>query len=462
MPSSRRTCQDEHPNPLETAARCKVCWLYCSNPAYNRFWGGTGRCPGGVVPCKHLGEVTGERVRCRSCRGKVELKVFSCAVHQRCHPDRVIKGVACCLHCADYQPAWDDFNPQTPVEVVREFLRTPSGPRPSGWTSWDNTAEAFRLEFDEVSQHIPPPPPFPIPRGLVICGGGWRFFPSVYVTVRMIRHLGCRFPIHIWYLGDRGECEPAMEALLAPHDVTWVDGNAFWRDTPGVKVYLDQVDDGWMLKPLAAAYSPFREVISLDADSYPVLPLEEFLEDPRYQEVGAAFWPDIAPLQPGQWQRFGIQPRGVPGLESGQFIVDKSRHWKPLWLALWLNTHHAYVWRHLYGDKDTFNIAWGKLNQPMCIPTPLPGWLRHSYLQKDFQGKTLFVHRTRGKFKLSGELGETIARDYRTAQHPDLFEPNLPLEEEAHTFARELEELLRSGEPFLSRPIPEIAGGKNR
>ena len=40
-------------------------------------------------------------------------------------------------------------------------------------------------------------------RGIVICGGGAKYFPCAWVTLKMLRHLGCTLPIELWYLGAR-------------------------------------------------------------------------------------------------------------------------------------------------------------------------------------------------------------------------------------------------------------------
>lgn len=46
--------------------------------------------------CKHFGADTGEKVTCPSCRGRVELSLFACAVHGKCTPRKWVAGVACC------------------------------------------------------------------------------------------------------------------------------------------------------------------------------------------------------------------------------------------------------------------------------------------------------------------------------------------------------------------------------
>lgn len=60
--------------------------------------------PPSVAPCVHRGEPTGEIVTCPTCTGRVSLKVFACAVHQKCTPGKQVPGVACCQMCPDYSP----------------------------------------------------------------------------------------------------------------------------------------------------------------------------------------------------------------------------------------------------------------------------------------------------------------------------------------------------------------------
>ena len=40
-------------------------------------------------------------------------------------------------------------------------------------------------------------------RGIVICGGGAKYFPCAYVLVLLLRHLQCLLPIEVWHLGAR-------------------------------------------------------------------------------------------------------------------------------------------------------------------------------------------------------------------------------------------------------------------
>ena len=50
-------------------------------------------------------------------------------------------------------------------------------------------------------------------RGIVICGGGLRYFPSAWVCINMLRRLGCGLPIQLWHLGS-AEVDSRMSAFV--------------------------------------------------------------------------------------------------------------------------------------------------------------------------------------------------------------------------------------------------------
>jgi hypothetical protein len=52
--------------------------------------------------CKHLGTPTGELVSCEMCRGRVQLKVMTCTLHEKCTVGRKIANLQCCKTCDDY------------------------------------------------------------------------------------------------------------------------------------------------------------------------------------------------------------------------------------------------------------------------------------------------------------------------------------------------------------------------
>ena len=114
---------------------------------------------------------------------------------------------------------------EMPIDEMIDLIQNaPPGPWPSGWAAWDNTNAAMRRLSDEFAANLTPNRNvYEVPRGIVIAGGGLKYFPSVWVNVNLLRHHGCELPIQLWYLGD-DECDPYMKRLLAPLTVMTTSG----------------------------------------------------------------------------------------------------------------------------------------------------------------------------------------------------------------------------------------------
>src|SRR5262245_13569255 len=139
----------------------------------------------------------------------------------------------------------------TVEEMIHLIDRAPPGPWPNGWSGWANVNEAMRVMARRFADELTPSRhTYPQDRGIVIAGGGLRYFPSVWVNVNLIRHFGCNLPIQLWYLGD-GECDPYMKRLLQPLGVECVDARQVERENPC------RILCGWELKPFATLHSLF-------------------------------------------------------------------------------------------------------------------------------------------------------------------------------------------------------------
>jgi hypothetical protein len=232
-------------------------------------------------------------------------------------------------------------------------------------------------------------------RGVVICGGGAKYFTCAWVCIRMLRKLGCALPIELWHLG-RDEWDERMEALVAPFHVTCVDASKTRARHPARRL------GGWALKPYAMLHSRFRDVLLLDADNVPVVNPEFLFETKPYRSTGAIFWPDYGRLERTAmiWRSCGMRRPPGPEFESGQMVVDKGRCGRALRLALWFNEHDDFYYRYLHGDKETFHLAFRKLKQKFAmIPTGIQG-LTGTMCQHDFDGRRIFQHRNTAKWTL--------------------------------------------------------------
>lgn len=350
------------------------------------------------------------------------------------------------------------------AEIVLRVLAVAERENPEEETDAQVLQTAYRLAGTHGAvlgrPILDPSSPWLYPRGVVIYGGGWKYFPGIYVVVRMLRHLGCTLPIQVWCLGDKGEFDIRMHQATQDFNVEWLDANDLWRKTPGMALRRDGLDHGWMLKSYACLWSGFADVLGLDADSYPVRNPDEFFDDPEYRRLGAALWPDQADFPPSLYQKFGVSPPAEGfSIESGQCFFDKTRHFEALWLATWLNTYWDYTYHcGPYGDKDMLQLAWLKYYQthtppettatglPFLLVHRKPTWRKVAFLCYDRQRQVLFVHRCRDKFRFSGKLdGLPVGNRYATTQNTqsNQFFEELPGEAEAFHFYREIDLRMR-------------------
>lgn len=254
-------------------------------------------------------------------------------------------------------------------------------------------AEQFRAE--------PCPPGRHEGRGVVVGAGGAKYFGCAWVCFSMARWLGCSLPFQFWHLG-RGEMDPQMRAAAEAVDIEVVDARTVAAALPTPPRILN----GWELKPFAVMHSKFREVLYLDADCLPVVNPEFLFDTPEYRRHGAVFWPDLPPNSKSEWlngtcwYNFGLEYRKEPAFETGQFLIDKGRCWDALRLTCWVNEHSDYFYRFLFGDKDTFHLAWRKIGREYAMPPTPAGWHHPSILQHDFSGRRVFEHACRGKERL--------------------------------------------------------------
>ncbi len=234
-------------------------------------------------------------------------------------------------------------------------------------------------------------------RGIVICGGGVKYFTNAWVCINLLRHLGCRLPVQVWHLGRR-EMDGQMRSLLAPLGVECIDALEVRKRFP------TRTLQGWELKPYAIMHSRFREVLLLDADNVPVVDPEFLFETSQYRETGAIFWPDFPLLKTERgaavWRSCGLRQPNEPEFETGQVVLDKQRCWSALCLTMWFNENSDFYYRYVHGDKETFHLAWRKLRQPYSLVPKGIHSLAGIMCQHDFAGRRIFQHRSRDKWDL--------------------------------------------------------------
>lgn len=264
-------------------------------------------------------------------------------------------------------------------------------------------------------------------RGIVICAGGERYLTNAWVCINMLRHVGCKLPIQIWYLGAE-EMPDHWIPLLRDIDVGVVDARSI-HPRP-------RILNGWEAKPFAIIHSPWREVLLLDADNIAIKDPTFLFEEPAYREHGAIFWPDISETHPTRrvWELTGITYRPEPEIESGQVVVDKQRCWRSLYLTMHLNSYSDFWYEYVYGDKDTFRFAWKMMDQEYAVPATGVDHRDGVLYQHDFEGNRLFQHRHAHKW----------------ARHENTSIPNFVWEPDCLEYIEQLNQKLSGGNPNTS------------
>ncbi len=354
-----------------TVPGCVRCELALTRSDYRAHWGLESPPRSGVNTDRPA------LVPCKSCKGDVKIKTHE----------------------------------EMPVASLKKLLAGPVVGLPAGWETWSVTAEAHRQLLAEAIEDAGPPPPCD-GAGVVIGGGGAKFFHCAWIAASMLRWLGCKLPIQIWYLG-RGELDPDMEAAARSNDWACVDARTVVKDA--------RILNGWELKVNAVRNCPWRHVLWLDADSIPVRNPEYLFETPQYKEHGAIFFPDVPPgkgmghdgkvyekewLPAVCWENVGLAHRNEVDFESGQFLVDKVKCWKALAATKFLNDHSDWVYKFVFGDKSTFHLGFRRADKSYALVPHGPIGRSYSLGQRDFQGAIVFEHATLGKEKL--EAGEDM------------------------------------------------------
>src|SRR5262245_8374860 len=140
------------------------------------------------------------------------------------------------------QRAINENSSSDEIYAALHFL--PPNALPENAQSWPNLRSAFRrflrnavVECEEIT--LPGSS-----RGIVTCGGGEKYLPSIYVMLRRLRELGCKLPMEVWHLGKE-EMNPAVLPLLNDLGATTVDAYEVRTREPW------RILKGWELKPYA-------------------------------------------------------------------------------------------------------------------------------------------------------------------------------------------------------------------
>jgi len=229
--------------------------------------------------------------------------------------------------------------------------------------------------------------------------------PNVLVAVKVLRNKGINLPVHIYYEPRLSGQSPfvvkdclkaaaqALNTKILPFDFAGIDS------VPR---------SGYIFKPLAILYAPFKEVIFADADCTMLTHPDALFAEANKRDVTALFWSDIRQLnhQTPIWKFHNVTEFNEHNLggETGQIVVRKDiSAIKALSLTTMMLyytsifTSQVYFNRNGWGDASIFIHSWAIASSKFAFgPDPQFGGLKgacvNTLLQMGFNGKVAFFH----------------------------------------------------------------------
>lgn len=220
--------------------------------------------------------------------------------------------------------------------------------------------------------------------GIIIAGGG-KYEKWALAVCRHIRSHSPEVAVEVWALKSAEITRHAEFSELGATLHYCTEGERHRRMS------------GWASKVFAVLHSGLRNVLFLDADCFPSREGVDLLSHPHFMQFGAMFFQDIKRCSSDRsFQDFGLIPPDkmrppVREFESGQWLVDKTRHYPALRLALWMSEHPEVFWRagYAHGDKHSLEVALRSCGANYTLGSSTwEGWgIRHTY-----NGTEVFRH----------------------------------------------------------------------
>ncbi len=236
--------------------------------------------------------------------------------------------------------------------------------------------------------------------GIVMCAGGFTYFPMAVAAIKNLRRLGCKLPIEIVYAGQDEFGKPERKLIKGLKNVT--------------TIACDQKDRGFQLKAKAVQLCSFNPVMLLDADCLWFRDPTFLFKESAFTDTGAMFWPDMVDMNaenifsPKVWDLLNLSPKlDERQQESSCVVIDKQRHADSLSHTYKMNENHTFWYKLLHGDKDTWRLGCMLADKPYHMIRHAPGAIGTNnidsrvFLQHAPDGSPLYVQCHKGPLQVT-------------------------------------------------------------
>ena len=289
--------------------------------------------------------------------------------------------------------------------------------------------------FDQVNDHVKD---LYRGTGIVTVAGGPYFAPAI-VGIRMLRKTNSTLPVHVFLQSqseyEREVCEDILPSLNAQCFVI----EDHLRKTNPFHV------NSYQLKVLAMLFSTFEKVLFLDSDCFPLRDPKELFTSEPFKSKGFLSWPDywIATEDPSFYTIAGLAkfPQGVPARssETGQMMIDKSKHLSSLLLAAYYNIFGPDFYYPLMsqgaagmGDKETFLASVVVLGKPYYRTKEHVGTIGYVDPNGDFHGGAMVQYHAGDEYIFLHGNGSEKAKLPFQKPRPFFLHANVPKMNVAH------------------------------